>query len=81
VLPFDAVTRRGPDKVVFLSDGTHFRPQVVHVEYEDDEVVVIADDGSIFEGDPVVTHGAFALGLAVNTGGDKVDPHAGHAHQ
>ena len=81
VLPFDAVTKQGPDRIAFLEDGDTFRPQVVHVEYEDDEIVVIADDGSLYEGDPVVTHGAFALGLAIDTGGgEKVDPHAGHSH-
>ncbi len=81
VLPFGAVTKQGPDRIAFLQDGDTFRPQLVHIEYEDDEIVVIADDGSIYDGDPVVTHGAFALGLAIDTGGgEKVDPHAGHAH-
>lgn len=80
VLPFDGVTRSGPDRIVFLQDGSSFRAQVVHVEYEDDQVAVIADDGSIFEGDMVVTHGAFALGLALDTGGDTGESDHGHAH-
>jgi multidrug efflux pump subunit AcrA (membrane-fusion protein) len=65
---------------VFLPDGRTFRPQPVHVEYADDEVVVVADDGSLFDGDPVVLHGAFALGLALGRGSAKADPHAGHNH-
>jgi cobalt-zinc-cadmium efflux system membrane fusion protein len=81
VLPFEAVTSRGADRVVFLSDGSTFRPLPVHVEYEDDEVVVIADDGSLFDGDPVVVRGAFALGLALQQGpAAAADPHAGHSH-
>jgi multidrug efflux pump subunit AcrA (membrane-fusion protein) len=80
VLPFDAVTDHGPDRVVFLADGSTFRPQPVHVEYEDDRIVVIADDGSLFDGDPVVVHGAFALGLALKRGPAVADPHAGHSH-
>ena len=41
---------------------------------------MIADDGAIFEDDPVVMSGAFALGLALDTGPQAADPHAGHNH-
>ena len=57
-----------------------FRPQPVHVEYEDDRIVVLANDGSLFQGDPVVVRGAFALGLALQAGSGAADPHAGHDH-
>jgi hypothetical protein len=80
VLPFGAVTDRGADRIVLVQDGDAFRPQPVRVEYEDDEVVVIADDGGIFEGDPIVMSGAFALGLALQLEAGPVDPHAGHSH-
>jgi multidrug efflux pump subunit AcrA (membrane-fusion protein) len=81
VLPAGAVTDDGPRKVVFLQDGDTFLTKPVYVEYEDDEVVVIANDGAIFPGDPVVLSGAFALGLALQTGsGAAADPHAGHSH-
>jgi hypothetical protein len=63
-----------------VADGDTFRAQPVHVEYEDDEVAVIANDGSIFPGDPVATSGAFALGLALEAGPAGADPHAGHDH-
>jgi hypothetical protein len=67
--------------VVFLRDGEGFRVQPVHVEHADDRVVVIADDGSIFEDEELVVSGAFALGLALQrTGTATIDPHAGHSH-
>jgi len=80
VLPAGAVTDDGPRKVVFLQDGDTFLAKPVFVEYEDDEIVVVANDGAIFPGDPVVLSGAFALGLALQTGSGAVDPHAGHNH-
>jgi multidrug efflux pump subunit AcrA (membrane-fusion protein) len=80
VLPAGAVAERGPEKFVFLQDGSTFRAVPVHVEYEDDEVVVVANDGSLFPGDPVVTSGAFALALALQTDTAAADPHAGHDH-
>ena len=80
VFPAGAVTDDGPEKVVFMEDGKTFLAKPVHVEYADDQIVVIANDGSIFEGDPVVMSGAFALGLALQTGSGAVDPHAGHNH-
>jgi multidrug efflux pump subunit AcrA (membrane-fusion protein) len=80
VLPAGAVTERGPERIAFLQDGSTYRPVPVYVEYEDDEVVVIANDGSIFPGDPVVTSGAFALGLALQLESAAPDPHAGHSH-
>jgi biotin carboxyl carrier protein len=80
VLPAGAVTDQGAEKVVFLRDGKTFLAKPVHVEYEDDEIVVIANDGAIFDGDEVVKTGAFALGLAMQAGSGAVDPHAGHNH-
>jgi multidrug efflux pump subunit AcrA (membrane-fusion protein) len=81
VLPAGAVTELGPERVVFLRSGKTFRSVPVHVEYEDDAVVVIANDGSLFPGDPVILEGAFALGLALQAGqGGSADPHAGHNH-
>ncbi|MHC4932159.1 MAG: efflux RND transporter periplasmic adaptor subunit [Planctomycetota bacterium] len=80
VLPAGAVAERGPERFVFLQDGSTFRAVPVHVEYEDDEVVVVANDGSLFPGDPVVTHGAFALALALQIDTAAADPHAGHSH-
>jgi len=82
VLPADAVTLDGPNKIVFVQNGKTFNPVPVFIEHMDDEVAVIANDGSIFPGDPIVLHGAFALGLALKQGSGNapVDPHAGHNH-
>lgn len=80
VLPTDAVATQGPDRIIFLQNGDAFAAQPVHVEYADEEVVVIANDGSLFDGDRVVLSGAFALSLAIGRGAEKPDPHAGHSH-
>jgi multidrug efflux pump subunit AcrA (membrane-fusion protein) len=80
VLPAEAVTSIGAERIVFLRDGDGFISRPVHVEHEDDEVAVIANDGSLFPGDPVVMRGAFALGLALHAGSAAADPHAGHDH-
>jgi hypothetical protein len=67
--------------VVFLKDGDGFRAVPVHVEHRDHAVVVIADDGALFEGDPLVTDGAFALALALERGKGGDDAHGhGHSH-
>lgn len=81
VLPSNAVVEDGPEKVVFIQDGDAYNPAKVVVLYQNDEVAILSQDSDIFPGDPVVTHGAFGLGLALKaqTGG-AVDPHAGHNH-
>jgi multidrug efflux pump subunit AcrA (membrane-fusion protein) len=79
VFPVGAVTSRGPDRVVYVQDGETFRAQPVRIDFEDDEVTVIADDGGIFEGDPVAMSGAFALGLAMQSDPKAANSH-GHEH-
>ncbi|MHC4777975.1 MAG: efflux RND transporter periplasmic adaptor subunit [Planctomycetota bacterium] len=64
-LPRGAVIRDGAEKVVFLRSGESFKSQPVHVVHEDFELAVVADDGAIFPGDPVVLSGAFPLHLAL----------------
>ena len=81
VLPVGALADDGPDRVVFVADGDSFKKKVVHVEFADDRQVVIANDGSLFPGDPVVLSGAFQLGLALQASrGQGADAHAGHNH-
>ncbi len=79
VLPASAVIEQGVERVVLVKDGDAFRAQPVHVEFEDEAVAVIANDGALFAGDPVVVTGAFALGLSMG-GSAGADPHAGHNH-
>lgn len=78
VFPVGAVTNEGPNRIVYVKEGRSFRAQTVTVEFEDDEVTVVKDDGGIFEDDPVALSGAFALGLALQS--DKVDPSMEHGH-
>lgn len=82
VLPSDAVTEDGPNKVVFVQDGDSFRTVVVEIAYQDHEFAVIPINKrtTLFPGDPVVVRGAFPLGLALKGGTHEVDPHAGHSH-
>jgi multidrug efflux pump subunit AcrA (membrane-fusion protein) len=82
VLPTGAVAVDGPHKVVFIQDGPTFRDVQVEIAYQDEEVAVIqaGKDTALFPGDPVVTSGAFSLGIALKSGAAKADAHAGHQH-
>ncbi len=82
ILPSDAVTSDGPDKVVFVQDGDGFKSVPVEIYYQDHEVAVVPinKDTALFPGDPVVLRGAFALGLALKADTGAIDPHAGHSH-
>ncbi|QDT47354.1 hypothetical protein Pan258_13880 [Symmachiella dynata] len=81
VLPVDAVAQDGAEYFVFQQNGDHFDRRPVHVEYQDQYSVVIANDGSLFPGDVVAFAGAHQLQMALkNKAGGGVDPHAGHNH-
>ncbi len=81
VLPVDAVAQEGAETFVFLENGDHFDQRPVHVEYQDQLWVVIANDGSLFPGDAVALTGAHQMQVALkNAAGGGVDPHAGHNH-
>ena len=81
VLPVDAVAQEGAETFVFQKNGDHFDRQPVHVEYQDQMWVVIANDGSLFPGDTVAVTGAHQMQVALkNKAGGGVDPHAGHNH-
>lgn len=81
VLPVDAVAKEGAEYFVFMENGDHFDRRTVHVEYRDQFNVVVANDGSLFEGDVVAFTGAHQMQMALkNKSGGAVDPHAGHTH-
>ncbi|NOY41478.1 MAG: HlyD family efflux transporter periplasmic adaptor subunit [Planctomycetes bacterium] len=81
VLPVEAVAKEGAETFVFLENGDHFDQRPVHVEYQDQLWVVIANDGSLFPGDTVALTGAHQMQVALkNKAGGGVDPHAGHNH-
>ncbi len=81
VLPVEAVVKAGAESYVFQQNGDHFDRVPVHVEYRDQDTVVIANDGSIFPGDILAAKGAFDMHLTLkNKAGGGIDPHAGHNH-
>lgn len=81
VLPLAAVAQDGVETYVFTPNGDHFDRRPVHVEYQDTDWAVIANDGSIFPGTPVAISGAQQLQIALkNQAGGAIDPHAGHTH-
>lgn len=81
VLPVDALAQDGLENYVFTVNGDLFVRRPVHVEFRDDFSAVIANDGSVFEGDQVALNGAQQLQLALkNKAGGGIDPHAGHNH-
>ena len=81
VLPAQAVAQDGVENYVFRANGTHFDREPVYVEHRDPEWVVIANDGTLFEGDRVAMTAAQQLQLTIkNKSGGAVDPHAGHNH-
>lgn len=81
VVPVDAVARHGVEHYVFQASGSTFIRRPVTVLHQGEDDVVLADDGSVFEGDFVATSGAYQLQLALlNRASGPVDPHAGHSH-
>jgi hypothetical protein len=81
ILPSEAVTDDGADKVVYVRNGDSFDPKKVVIAYQDHTVVVLdVKNSDVFPGDEVVVRGSFGLGLALKAGNGAVDPHAGHSH-
>ncbi|MFO7906287.1 MAG: efflux RND transporter periplasmic adaptor subunit, partial [Pirellulaceae bacterium] len=81
VLPVDAVVKEGAEWFVFVQHGDHFERKAVHVEYRDQQWVVLEREGSVLPEDVVVASGAYQMHLAMkNKSGGGVDPHAGHNH-
>ncbi len=81
VLPVEAVVQDGPESYVFEHNGGHFDRRAVHVEYRDQDRVVIANDGTVKPGVEVATASAYQLQLATkNKTVPPLDPHAGHNH-
>ena len=78
VFPTEAVVEEDADQIVFLQSGDGFRKIKVKVLYQDHEVTVLPATTDIFPGNPIVTHGAFALSLALQS--DSGDAGHGHAH-
>ncbi|GAA5508485.1 efflux RND transporter periplasmic adaptor subunit [Novipirellula caenicola] len=81
VLPVEAVVKEGADWFVFQQNGKTFTRVPVHVRHRGQDVVVIANDGSIFPGDVIAQKAAHQMQMAIkNKSGGGADPHAGHSH-
>ena len=81
VLPVESVVKDGAEWYVFLQNGKSFTRVPVHVRYRDQSTVVIANDGSISQGEVVAMRSADRMQMALkNKSGGAVDPHAGHNH-
>ena len=81
VLPVEAVAQDGAEAYVFEFNDDHFDRRPVHVEYRDQDWVVIANDGDLRLGATVAVSSAHQVQLALkNKSGGGVDPHAGHNH-
>jgi membrane fusion protein, heavy metal efflux system len=81
VLPAEAVVQDGAEAYVFEFNDDHFDRRPVHVEYRDQDWVVIANDGDLRLGATVAVSAAHQVQLALkNKSGGGVDPHAGHNH-
>lgn len=80
VLPAEAVIQDGVESFVFCVDADHFDRRSVHVEYRDQQWVVVDDDGALKVGDQVAARGAYQIHLALKNRAAPADPHAGHQH-
>jgi len=81
VLPVEGVAQEGAEAYVFEANDDHFDRRPVHVEYRDQDWVVIANDGALKVGAMVATSAAHQVQLALKSkAGGGVDPHAGHNH-
>ena len=73
--------QEGAEAYVFEANDDHFDRRPVHVEYRDQDWVVIANDGALKVGTQVAASAAHQLQLALKSkAGGGVDPHAGHNH-
>ena len=81
VLPVEAVAQEGAESYVFEANDGHFDRRSVHIEYRDQESVVIANDGALRLGATIAITNAHQMQVALkNKSGGGVDPHAGHNH-
>lgn len=79
VLPADAVVHEGAEAYVFKANGDAFDRKPVHVLYEDRRNVVIANDGSILEGNHIAHNAAVQLNRALKSQAAGEGGH-GHSH-
>jgi multidrug efflux pump subunit AcrA (membrane-fusion protein) len=81
VVPLAALAQDGVETYVFRYVGGEFVRTGVHVEYQDEQFAVLADDPAIREGQVIAMTAAQQVQFALaNQAGSGVDPHPGHSH-
>lgn len=82
IVPLDAVTDLGSDKVILLKKGKQFVPAKVIVLYQDSTNAILSSKSQFHARDIYVKTGAFRLNLALQKlGGQQTfDVHAGCSH-
>jgi membrane fusion protein, heavy metal efflux system len=79
VVPLGAVVREGPEAYVFRANGDVFDRKPVNVLFEDEHHAVIANDGSIAEGNLIAQNNAAHLNRVLKAKEAGHDHH-GHSH-
>jgi cobalt-zinc-cadmium efflux system membrane fusion protein len=77
IVPQGALVREGSDAFVFRANGDLLERRPVHVVYEDQENVVLANDGSVIAGNLLAQNAAAALNRALKA---QSESGAGHGH-
>lgn len=81
VVPNDAVTDFGSDKIVIVKHGAFYEVRSVVVLRQDGDKTVLSSESALKPGEEIAASGAFRLNLALQRGGPSaVDPHAGCSH-
>ncbi|TWT92997.1 efflux RND transporter periplasmic adaptor subunit [Neorhodopirellula pilleata] len=81
VVPKDAVAEEGPERYLFVENGSHFDRVPVEVLASDSVHAAIKNDGQVWPGQTIAVSGAHQLQMAMkNQAGGAIDPHAGHNH-
>jgi biotin carboxyl carrier protein len=79
VLPAEAVVREGAEAYVFRQNGDAFDRRPVHVLHDDRRAVVVANDGSINEGNAIAHNAAAGLNRILKAQASEGEGH-GHGH-
>lgn len=80
VLPVEAVVKEGAEAYVYEYNEDHFDRRTVRVEHQDQDRVVIANDGSLKPGVRIAVSGAYQIHLATKNKGGQPAGAQGHVH-
>jgi len=80
VIPREAVIEEGFKRFVFMESGDDFEKVEITTLFMDKHTVVLGSDTSLYEGDRIVTFGAYELNLATKKPEKSAGDGHGHAH-